>query len=219
MAKTPTPRRRAANKPDDESVKAPPSLREMQKALTRGRVIEAALEEFDERDFASTTMDDIAVRANLSRGTIYLHFDSKAEILVAALESLEPDELSLFQELGAAQTRADIEAMYDHALTVWNQVGRIWRHARDAAATEPTLKKWSDGMFARQVRNLRNALQERGVPAAAAEVRATLLVGMWSEFMPRWALSPGSRGRKLTSVALTDFTIASFSEGLAIRRD
>ena len=69
----------------------------MQKALTRGRVIEAALEVFDERDFASTTMDDIAVRANLSRGTIYLHFDSKAEILVAALESLEPDELSLFR--------------------------------------------------------------------------------------------------------------------------
>ncbi|MGB3484296.1 MAG: TetR/AcrR family transcriptional regulator [Mycobacterium sp.] len=188
----------------------------MQKALTRDRVIEAALEVFDERDFASTTMDDIAVRANLSRGTIYLHFDSKAEILVAALESLEPDELSLFRELDAAHTRPDIEAIYDHALTVWNQVGRIWRHARDAAATEPTLRKWSESVFARQVRNVRSALQERGVSTAAAEVRATLLVGMWTEFMPRWASSPGSRGRKVTAAALADFTIASFTEGLDI---
>ncbi|QZY48903.1 TetR/AcrR family transcriptional regulator [Mycolicibacterium austroafricanum] len=181
----------------------------MQKDLTRTRVIDAALELFDERDFASTTMDDIATAANLNRGTIYLHFDSKAEILRTALDVHGPDEFELFEELAGAQSRTELEATYDHALTLWRRLGRIWRHARDAATTDASVRQWRDDVFARQVRQLQQTLEKRGVTSTDAEVRAVMIVSMWSEFMPRWAFGEGVRGRKVTVTALCDFLEAA----------
>ncbi|WP_084182190.1 TetR/AcrR family transcriptional regulator [Mycolicibacterium austroafricanum] len=196
-------RRRAGSAAASASAQKP-SLRETQKELTRNRVIEAALEVFEERDFASTTMDDIAVRANLNRGTIYLHFESKAEILKGAMQGMEPDEFELFKEFGAAKSRPELEVTYDHVLTLWSQIGKIWRHARDAAATDETLREWTEGVFNRQVRKVRQVFEARGMSAGSAEVRATLVVSMWSEFMTRWAANPSPRKRKATVAALAD---------------
>lgn len=172
-------------------------------------MIEAALDVFDERDFACSTMEDIAVRANLNRGTIYLHFDSKAEILKGALQDLSPGELELFREFAAAHSRTEIEAAYAHTLTTWRKLGRIWNHARAAAAVDPAIRRWADAVFARQVRKVRRSLENSGMKPSVAEVRATLLVCMWSEFLPRWAAGESSRNRKATAAALTDFLEAA----------
>jgi len=40
-------------------------------------ILEAALAVFAERGYAATRMDDIAARAGVTKGTIYLYFDSK----------------------------------------------------------------------------------------------------------------------------------------------
>ena len=40
-------------------------------------ILEAALACFAEKGFAGTRMDDIARRAGISKGTIYLYFESK----------------------------------------------------------------------------------------------------------------------------------------------
>ena len=40
-------------------------------------IIEAALDEFIARGFAATRLDDIAKRAGVAKGTIYLHFKDK----------------------------------------------------------------------------------------------------------------------------------------------
>ncbi|WP_166555978.1 TetR/AcrR family transcriptional regulator [Mycolicibacterium sp. CBMA 226] len=172
-------------------------------------MIEAALDVFDERDFAGSTMEDIAGRANLNRGTIYLHFDSKSEILQAALRDLLPGELELFREFAAAHTRADTEAAYEHTLTAWRKLGRIWNHAQAAAAVDPAVRRWADAVFARQVRKVRRSLENSGMRPAVAEIRATLLVCMWSEFLPRWAAGESNRSRKATAAALTDFLEAA----------
>jgi AcrR family transcriptional regulator len=39
-------------------------------------IIAAALESFTERGFAATRLDDIAARAGVTRGTLYLYFSS-----------------------------------------------------------------------------------------------------------------------------------------------
>src|SRR5256886_15303931 len=43
----------------------------------RAAFIEAALDEFTARGFAATRLDDIAKRAGVAKGTIYLHFKDK----------------------------------------------------------------------------------------------------------------------------------------------
>lgn len=64
-----------ASAPDD--VVAPASNRAARAAERRQAIIEAALEEFIARGFAATRLDDIAKRAGVAKGTIYLHFKDK----------------------------------------------------------------------------------------------------------------------------------------------
>ena len=46
-------------------------------AERRQAIIEAALDEFTSRGFAATRLDDVAKRAGVAKGTIYLHFKDK----------------------------------------------------------------------------------------------------------------------------------------------
>ncbi|WP_249143421.1 TetR/AcrR family transcriptional regulator [Bradyrhizobium liaoningense] len=53
------------------------SNRAARAAERRAAIVEAALEEFIARGFAATRLDDIAKRAGVAKGTIYLHFKDK----------------------------------------------------------------------------------------------------------------------------------------------
>lgn len=56
-----------------------------------GEIVEAALACFNERGFAATKLDDVARRAGVTKGTVYLYFASKEELLKAAVrQSLLP---------------------------------------------------------------------------------------------------------------------------------
>ena len=55
----------------------PPLSRAERAAERRQAIIEAALEEFIARGFTATRLDDIAKRAGVAKGTIYLHFKDK----------------------------------------------------------------------------------------------------------------------------------------------
>src|SRR3982750_1597869 len=46
-------------------------------AERRAAIIEAALDEFVARGFTATRLDDVAKRAGVAKGTIYLHFKDK----------------------------------------------------------------------------------------------------------------------------------------------
>ncbi|HLY64832.1 MAG TPA: helix-turn-helix domain-containing protein [Chloroflexota bacterium] len=48
-------------------------------------ILQAAREVFAERGFAKASIDDIAERVGIGKGTVYLHFASKEDILVAAM--------------------------------------------------------------------------------------------------------------------------------------
>src|SRR6202795_4017398 len=58
----------------------PPSNRAERTAERRGAIIEAALDEFISRGFTATRIDDVARRAGVAKGTIYLHFKDKESI-------------------------------------------------------------------------------------------------------------------------------------------
>jgi AcrR family transcriptional regulator len=54
-----------------------PSNRAERAAERRAAIIEAALDEFIARGFTATRIDDVAKRAGVAKGTIYLHFKDK----------------------------------------------------------------------------------------------------------------------------------------------
>ena len=60
--------------------KAPQSRREQQKKAKRLALIEAALAVFSRVGFAAAKIDDVAEEAGVSKGTVYLYFDSKEDL-------------------------------------------------------------------------------------------------------------------------------------------
>jgi AcrR family transcriptional regulator len=69
---------RASARPDSsEPSPKPASSRAERAAERRGAIIEAAMDEFIARGFAGTRLDDVAKRAGVAKGTIYLHFKDK----------------------------------------------------------------------------------------------------------------------------------------------
>src|SRR5215468_7883979 len=54
-----------------------PSNRAERAAERRAAIVEAAFDEFVARGFAATRIEDIAQRAGVAKGTIYLHFKDK----------------------------------------------------------------------------------------------------------------------------------------------
>lgn len=55
--------------------------RERKKQETRTKIFTAAMKLFQERGYEATTIDMIAEQADVARGTVFLHFPSKEEIL------------------------------------------------------------------------------------------------------------------------------------------
>ncbi len=57
--------------------KPPPTSRAERAAERRQAIVAAALDEFIARGFTATRLDDVAKRAGVAKGTIYLHFKDK----------------------------------------------------------------------------------------------------------------------------------------------
>jgi AcrR family transcriptional regulator len=82
--------------------------RAREKAQRRREILTAARLEFFDRGFHKPTVDDVAGRAEVSKGTIYLYFESKEEILAhLLLEGLDLllSDLEVASERGAASQR------------------------------------------------------------------------------------------------------------------
>lgn len=59
--------------------------RERRKEARPGELLEAALDLFVEKGFAATRVDDVAARAGVSKGTLFLYFPSKEELFKAVV--------------------------------------------------------------------------------------------------------------------------------------
>ena len=75
--------------------------RDIQKRLTRHRIIAAAKEEFIRNGFLSTNTKTIADKVGIAHGTLFLHFETKFALIEKVLESqLEEMDEQLSRALG-----------------------------------------------------------------------------------------------------------------------
>lgn len=59
--------------------------RERRKEARPGELLDAALDLFVEKGFASTRVEEVAARAGVSKGTLFLYFQSKEELFKAVI--------------------------------------------------------------------------------------------------------------------------------------
>lgn len=62
------------------------SLRERQREERAALILEAAQQIFSEKGYVEASIDEIAARTGIAKGTVYLHFASKEELVVALFE-------------------------------------------------------------------------------------------------------------------------------------
>ncbi|WP_164689443.1 TetR/AcrR family transcriptional regulator [Herpetosiphon llansteffanensis] len=62
------------------------SLRERQREERAALILEVAQQLFSEKGYVEASIDEIAARAGIAKGTVYLHFASKEELVVALFE-------------------------------------------------------------------------------------------------------------------------------------
>ncbi len=62
-----------------------PAKRKRRKEARPGEIIAAGLQEFSNNGFAATRLEDIAARAEISKGTIYRYFKDKNELFHAVM--------------------------------------------------------------------------------------------------------------------------------------
>lgn len=65
---------------------SPPGRRERRKIETRQRLFRAAMELFQEKGFDATTIDEIAERADVAKGTVFNYFPQKTAFLTTSYQ-------------------------------------------------------------------------------------------------------------------------------------
>ena len=78
----------------------------------RKQILDAAVGEFQERGFSGASMDRIAARANVSKRTVYNHFDSK-EALFRAILDLMAEAVDLAFVVSFQPDKPIEEQLYD----------------------------------------------------------------------------------------------------------
>ncbi|AIQ65369.1 hypothetical protein PSTEL_21840 [Paenibacillus stellifer] len=75
---------------------------------TKQSITKSFLELFEEKDFEAITINDIAERANVNRGTIYLHYMDKYDLLDKCIEERINELISLCKRGDADEVNQEL---------------------------------------------------------------------------------------------------------------
>jgi AcrR family transcriptional regulator len=96
-------------------------------ARTRALILEAALATFLDRGFEGARMVDVASRAGLAKGTLYLHFADKTALFEFVLRELISEPLSRFRAAPPAPGETPREALERLVLPLLRDLERSGR--------------------------------------------------------------------------------------------
>ena len=112
------PRKRAAGEPlGAASQPAATGAREARSIARRETILAAALDEFSERGYEATRLDDVANRAGIAKGTIYLYFRDKESLFQELIRTMLTPLVGTIEALGAADL--PLSAVAGHIVDVF----------------------------------------------------------------------------------------------------
>src|ERR1700728_5431810 len=103
------------------AVEARIDTRRRRKAERPQEILEAAFVEFSRNGYATTTLDQIAERAGVTKGTIYVYFENKEHLFISMVRELMKATLDTVQDMferhdgsTADLLRAQFSFIYEH---------------------------------------------------------------------------------------------------------
>lgn len=172
---------RSLSPPADSPPTAAP--RQRRKEARPQELLDAALELFGEKGFAATRTDDVAERAGVSKGTLYLYYPSKEELLKAVISqrlSVEIAAVAAFVD----QYEGPVARLLTEVLPQWWQgvfdspSSAIFKIVITEVRNFPELGEFYAREFAEPGKKLVGRMLERGIASGEfrrVDVAATVL--------------------------------------------
>jgi AcrR family transcriptional regulator len=173
-----------------------PDTRRRRKAERPQEILEAAFTEFSRNGYATTTLERIAERAGVTKGTIYVYFENKEHLFISMVQEFTKGAQDIVQEMyethdgsTADLLRAQFSFIYQHIV----EDRRRREVVRMLIAEAPRFPKLADRYFDEILRpcldRLKQAIQrgiDRGeirkstiVDAAQVVIAPIALVDLW----------------------------------------
>lgn len=155
-------------------------------ARTRQQLLDAALDQFAQRGFHATVVDDIARAAGVSRATLYQYFDSREQIVTELLEECGAALMRVVRRVGPLSATAqgfdnlhwwlgEWSYVYDKYATMFIE----WAHI-DSPQTplRPLIRRFIEGYTAQ----LAERVRQSGVTGVDADQTSIALVTVIERF-------------------------------------
>ena len=156
-------------------------IRRRRKEARPGEIVAAALDVFAEKGFAATRLEDIAARAGVSKGTVYLYFDNKEALFKAAVEATMLPAVEAAEALAGDTGRPASELLREFVYGWWEMVGStplgaVPKLLVAEAGNFPEIARWfHDSLISRGHRAMTRIIEQgiasgefRPAPAAVA---------------------------------------------------
>ncbi|MFC1485941.1 TetR/AcrR family transcriptional regulator, partial [Candidatus Latescibacterota bacterium] len=90
----------------------PLTRREREKAQHRREIMEAAISVFAEKGFFAATLEEIAQKAEFSKGALYLYFQNKEDLLNTILQEMTDEWIQVLRQsmTGEKSFREELKA-------------------------------------------------------------------------------------------------------------
>lgn len=141
-----------------------------------GEICAAALETFIEKGFAATRLDDVAARAGVSKGTLYLYFESKEALFKAAIDAAMTPAVEAAEALANEAGRSAADLLRCFVDGWWRMVGAtalggLPKLLVAEAGNFPEIAHWFHESMVRRAQKAMARIIESGI--ARGEFRAT----------------------------------------------
>jgi AcrR family transcriptional regulator len=105
-------------------------MRERRRQHRLAEILEAGFEEFAQRGYAATRLEDVGERVNLTRGAIYLYFKDKEELFRAVVRSVIQPALQQVRKVTGSFDGPTEELLRLLLMTFYREIAQDRRRSR-----------------------------------------------------------------------------------------
>ncbi len=144
-------------------------------------LIAAAVALFGERGFRATTLEDVARRAGVSKGTIYLYFKSKDDLFRAMVEQRIIAQIERVESAARAHGGTPTELLTSVITQIWSSLAgtdmaRLTRTIQSELSHFPGVKRFYFEHVIQRSRRLLAEIVQRGIDAGEFRPEAIEMV-------------------------------------------
>lgn len=150
---------------------------------TRKHIFESALELFREKGFDSTTMQEVATRADVVKSAAYYYFPGKESIIQAYYEALQTEQERICREAFAQSSNLKsrlaitMHAKFDLVRNDRKLLGVVFRYTGEPEHPLSCLGRGTAEIRDRSIEVFRDAIAEEKLPR---DLRELLPVALWA---------------------------------------